>query len=257
MPRVKLPKLSAALPFGAALVVLVLWQRQVFHRLLNLEIYQLPLPSSIWQSIQDNHSLLWRYARYTGSEVIWGFALGSVLGLMFAIVCAYIPKLAKGGITVIAALNAVPVVALAPIMNNWFGDGMESRIGVVAVLTMAAMAINAYKGLCSIDASYFELMDANAASRGQKFIKLRLMHALPHIFTALKINMTASIIGSIVGEFFISSQGLGYLLSDQIKLSNMPLGWACIVYAAVGGIVLYYVIETIERLVIPWHVSQR
>jgi NitT/TauT family transport system permease protein len=80
---------------------------------------------------------------------------------------------------------------------------------------------------------------------------------LPHFFTALKINMATSISGAIVGEFFISSKGLGYLLSDQIKLSNMPLGWACIVYAAAGGIVLYYLIELLERWVIPWHVSRR
>jgi NitT/TauT family transport system permease protein len=69
--------------------------------------------------------------------------------------------------------------------------------------------------------------------------------------------MSTSIIGAIVGEFFISSRGLGYLLSDQIRLANMPLAWACIVIAAIVGIVLYYVVEVAEKWFIPWHVNQR
>ncbi|OGX60670.1 MAG: ABC transporter permease [Paenibacillus sp. RIFOXYA1_FULL_44_5] len=247
---------SNMLPLSMGILVFILWQTKVIHALLRLEVYQLPIPSAIWSSILENHKTLGEFAKYTGTEAILGFLIGSLLGMLVAVSAVYVPKMAKGGLTVVAALNAVPIVALAPIMNNWFGDGMGSRIGVVAVLTMATMAINAYKGLSSIDPSYLELMHASAATKGQTFIKLRVMHALPHIFTALKINMATSISGSIVGEFFISSKGIGYLLSDQIKLSNMPLSWACIVYAAAGGILLYYVIELLERLFIPWHVSR-
>ncbi|MNO05036.1 Binding-protein-dependent transport system inner membrane component [compost metagenome] len=77
------------------------------------------------------------------------------------------------------------------------------------------------------------------------------------MFTALKINATASMIGAIVGEFFFSSRGLGYLLSNSIKVAKMPLGWACIVLAAIAGVIFYLIVERLEKVFIKWHSSQR
>lgn len=142
-------------------------------------------------------------------------------------------------------------------MNNWFGDGAASKIAIVSIMTMATMAVTAYKGLRSVEPAYLELMHAYASGRFHVFAKLRFRLALPPIFTALKINMATGIIGAIVGEFFISSRGLGFLLSDQIKLGNMPIAWSCIIIAAVLGIALYYFVQLLERIAIPWHVAQR
>jgi NitT/TauT family transport system permease protein len=245
------------LPLGLGLLFLVVWQLEGFHRLFSLEQYQLPIPSSIAASIQKNIDVLWSYSIYTGSEMLGGCLIGSLLGLLAAAAASWFPRLGRGGITLMASLNAVPIVALAPVMNNWFGDGVASKMAIVSVMTMATMAVTAFKGLRSIDKASIELMHAYAAGKMQVFMKLRLRAALPHLFTALKINMSTSIIGAIVGEFFISSRGLGYLLSDQIKLANMPLAWSCIVIAAVLGIVLYYLVQLVERLVIPWHAAQR
>ncbi|OBZ13942.1 ABC transporter permease [Bacillus sp. FJAT-26390] len=245
------------LPFWLGIVFLVIWQLEGFHRLFALEQYQLPIPSSIAASIGENSDVLWSYSLYTGSEMLGGCLIGSLLGLLAAAAASWFPKFGSGGITLMASLNAVPIVALAPVMNNWFGDGVASKMAIVSIMTMATMAVTAFKGLRSIDKASIELMHSYAAGKFQVFMKLRLRAALPHLFTALKINMSTSIIGAIVGEFFISSRGLGYLLSDQIKLANMPLAWSCIVIAAVLGIVLYYLVQLAERLVIPWHVAQR
>nr|WP_243865486.1 ABC transporter permease subunit [Paenibacillus lupini] len=183
--------------------------------------------------------------------------IGSAIGLLAAIAASFIPRAGKGAITLLAALNAVPIVALAPIMNNWFGDGVASKIALVSIMTMATMAVSAFKGLRSVEPAYLELMHSYAAGRLAIFAKLRFRLALPHIFIALKINMATGMIGAIVGEFFISSRGLGFLLSDQIKLGNMPIAWSCIIIAAVLGIALYYCIQLVERIAIPWHVAQR
>ena len=80
---------------------------------------------------------------------------------------------------------------------------------------------------------------------------------MPYVFTALKINATASMIGAIVGEFFYASKGLGYLLSNSIKVAQMPLGWACIVIASIVGITFYLVVELLEKLFMKWHPSER
>ncbi|PAD30565.1 ABC transporter permease [Paenibacillus sp. 7523-1] len=241
------------LPWLAGLCFLALWQLRLFHQLFSLESYQLPVPSAIAASIRDNAEMLFRYALYSGTEMLGGFLLGSLLGAVAAAGASFFPISGKAGIAVMSALNAVPIVALAPIMNNWFGDGIWSRIAVVAVITMAAMAVSLFKGLTSIQPQYGELLDGLAASRMQVFLKLRLPHAMPSLFAGLKINMSTSIIGAIVGEFFIASQGLGYLLSDQIRLANMPLAWSCIVIAAALGIVLYEAVVLAEKRLIPWN----
>lgn len=245
------------LPLGFGLLFLVIWQLKGFHKLFNLELYQLPIPSAIAKAIQANADLLWNYSLYTGLEMIGGCLIGSAIGLLAAVAASFIPQTGRGAITLLAALNAVPIVALAPVMNNWFGDGVASKIAIVSIMTMATMAVSAYKGLRSVEPAYLELMHAYAAGKYTIFVKLRFKLALPHMFTALKINMATGIIGAIVGEFFISSRGLGFLLSDQIKLGNMPIAWSCIVIAAVLGIVLYYCIQLIERVAIPWHVARR
>ncbi|MFC9711069.1 ABC transporter permease [Paenibacillus sp. NPDC056933] len=239
------------LPWLAGAIFLALWQFRVFHQLFSLESYQLPVPSAIAASIRENAEMLFRYALYSGTEMLGGFLLGSLLGALTAAGASFFPTSGRAAVAVMSALNAVPIVALAPIMNNWFGDGIWSRIAVVAVITMAAMAVSLFKGLTSIQPQYSDLMGCLAASRMQVFVKLRFPHALPSLFAGLKINMSTSIIGAIVGEFFIASQGLGYLLSDQIRLANMPLAWSCIVIAAALGILLYEAVALVERRLIP------
>ena len=108
----------------------------------------------------------------------------------------------KSGLMIVVALNAVPIVALAPIMNLWFGDGIGSRIAIVTITTIAAMAINAYKGMTMVDPLALDLMHSYAAKKYEVFRYLRVANSLPYVFTALKINTTASMIGAIVGEFF-------------------------------------------------------
>ncbi|MCP1423433.1 NitT/TauT family transport system permease protein [Paenibacillus xylanexedens] len=241
------------LPWGAGVLFLTLWQLRLFHWIFSLESYQLPVPSAIAASIQENANMLFRYAMYSGTEMLGGFLLGSLLGALAAAGASFFPTSGRAAVTVLSALNAVPIVALAPIMNNWFGDGIWSRIAVVTVITMAAMAVSLFKGLTSIQPQYSDLLSGLAASRMQFFWKLRLPHALPSLFAGLKINMSTSIIGAIVGEFFIASQGLGYLLSDQIRLANMPLAWSCIVIAAALGIVLYEAVVLAEKRLMPWN----
>ncbi|MEW9697612.1 ABC transporter permease [Paenibacillus sp. SI8] len=248
---------SKLFPYLFGLLFVVLWQVEGFHRLFRLERYQLPIPSDIVLSIIDHSDILSIYAVYTGIEIIGGCLLGSLLGLLAAVTASFVPNAGAAAISLTASLNAVPIVALAPIMNNWLGDGVASRIGIVSIMTMATMAVTAYKGLRSIEPTYLELMASYAAGERHTFFKLRLPKALPAIFSAMKINMSTSIIGAIVGEFFIASRGLGYLLSDQIRLANMPLSWACIVIAAILGIVLYTLIQWIEKWSIPWSISQR
>jgi NitT/TauT family transport system permease protein len=245
------------LPLLAGVLFLLAWEKQLFHRLLDLKIYQLPLPSAIGEAIKENRELLLSYTRYTLTEAVWGMVAGSAAGFAIALAATAWPRWGAGSILLVASLNAVPIVALAPIMNLWFGDGMGSRVAIVMATTMAAMAINAHKGMKMVDPLSLDLMHSYAAKKHEVFLYLRIPNSLPYVFTALKINTTASMIGAIVGEFFVSSRGLGYLLSNSIKVAKMPLGWSCIVVAAIAGVLFYLIVEVLERVFIKWHPSRR
>ncbi|MEK4325698.1 ABC transporter permease [Paenibacillus sp. FSL R7-0312] len=245
------------LPLLAGVIFLVLWEYQVFHRIFDLKKYQLPLPSAIVEAMRDNFSLLLSYTGYTLAEAVLGMLIGSACGFLIALAATAWPRWGGGSLTMVAALNAVPIVALAPIMNLWFGDGIGSRAAIVTATTMAAMAINAYKGMAAVDPLALDLMHSYAADKPAVFRYLRIQNSLPYVFTALKINATASMIGAIVGEFFFSSRGLGYLLSNSIKVAKMPLGWSCIVLAAIAGVIFYLAVERLEKVFIKWHPSQR
>ena len=247
---------SRLFPIGLGLLFILIWQYKIIHKIFNLQEYQLPVPSAILQAIEENGHTLVLYGYYTSIEIVGGFLAGSALGWIAAYLAVTFPWFGKGGVAIAASLNAVPIVALAPIMNNWLGSGELSRIGVVTVLTTATMTVNGFKGMNSIGQSYLELFSSYSATSKQVFMKLRFQNSLPYVFSALKINMTTSIIGAIVGEFFVSSRGLGYWLSDQIKLANMPVAWSCIVIAAVIGIMFYYIIELIEKVTVPWKESR-
>jgi NitT/TauT family transport system permease protein len=245
------------LPLLAGVIFVALWELKLFHSIFSLRTFQLPLPSAILQAMADNRDILFSYTRYTMTEAVLGMLAGSALGFLVAMTATAWPKWGGASILIAASFNAVPIVALAPIMNLWFGDGMGSRVAIVTITTMAAMAINTYKGMNMVDPLALDLMYSYAATKPAVFRYLRIQNSLPFVFSALKINTTASMIGAIVGEFFFSSRGLGYLLSNSIKVAKMPLGWSCIVVAAVAGVLFYLLMERLEHVFLKWHPSRR
>jgi NitT/TauT family transport system permease protein len=151
----------------------------------------------------------------------------------------------------------MPVIALAPLMVLYFGFGVLSKIAVVVLMTLPPMAITAFKGLSSADMHLQDVLASFAAGRPDLLIKLRLPWSLPFVFTALKLNVTLSLIGAIIAEFFAARQGLGFRMSYALDTFDMPVAWATMLIAAVLGVVWYQVVVGVERMAIPWHVSIR
>jgi NitT/TauT family transport system permease protein len=155
--------------------------------------------------------------------------------------------------------SAVPIIAFAPLMNNWFGVlNPLSKMMIVAVLVFFPVVVNVTRGLTQVDPSAVELMRSYAASEGSILRLLRIPNALPYFFTALKVAATLSLIGAIVGEYFGgSSDVLGRVVVQSANALRFDVTWAAILLAAATGIAFYLVIVGIERLVIPWHASMR
>ncbi|MHB8062228.1 MAG: ABC transporter permease [Ruminiclostridium sp.] len=246
------------LPLAFGIVLISVWQFGFLHKILNLKPFQLPVPTQIVSALSDNMSKALTDCGVTISGALIGLIIGSLMGFMIAVIATCFPKWGYGGMIIVSALNAVPIVALSPIMNCWFSTGMVQKIGVVTIVCMAAMAINAYSGLNNLKPFSIDLMHTVAASKWTIFKKLRLPNCLPSIFTALKINISAAIIAAIISEYFAAStSGLGFGIKDNLRKAEMAMGWSYIVVASLAGVILYCIILLVERDAIKWHASQR
>jgi NitT/TauT family transport system permease protein len=151
-------------------------------------------------------------------------------------------------------MSTIPIIAFAPITINWFGfESQLPRITIVALMTFFPVMVNTVRGLTQVDPAALELMASYAASPGAILRRLRLPNALPYWFTALRIAVTLSVIGAVVGEFFGGPQySIGNYVTNMTGQFKYPNAWAAIIMACVLGIGLYLVAVVAERLVMPW-----
>ena len=252
-------KLKNALwPLGFGILVIAMWQVGVIHDVLGFKPFQLPIPSQIITTLHNNFAKALSDTMITVSGALVGLTLGCVLGFIVAVVATQFPKWGYTGLSVIAAINAIPIVALSPIMNRWFSSGFTQKVGVVTVVCMSAMAINAYRGLNDLKPFAKDLLESYAAPERVILFKLRLPNSLPSVLTALKINVASALMAAMISEYFAAStSGIGFGIKDNLRKGMMAMGWSYIVMAALVGIVFYLIILFIERRTIKWHESQR
>jgi NitT/TauT family transport system permease protein len=237
---------------------LVVWELAI--RALGLATFILPPPSAIFAALTGPQSAeLTTAAKNTLIEAVGGLAMGVTAGVVVGFATARWGGARDALLPIAIAANAVPIVAFAPIVNNWFGVlNPLSKAVIVAVLVFFPVMINVVRGLTQVDASAIELMRSYAATEWQVLRRLRLPNALPYFFTALKISSTLSLIGAIVGEYFGgSSEVLGRVIVKSASSLSFDVTWAAIFLGAAAGIGFYLVIVAVERIVIPWHASQR
>jgi NitT/TauT family transport system permease protein len=244
-------------PVLVFVAVLILWQAQVIHALLNIQTFQLPLPNQIAQSFTERTRDLWIGTWYTLGEAVGGLLIGSVVGFLTATLFVHFDATRRGLMPLAVSANSIPIVAFAPIVTRWLGFDQPTRIAVVAVMTFAPMVISAYKGLTALDNNALDLMYSYAATPLQTFLKLRLPNSLPYVFSALKVGATASMIGAVVAEFFNSAGGIGKLIANNIQGNDYALAWCGVVIVTLAGLFLYLAISLVERVAVPWEGGAR
>jgi NitT/TauT family transport system permease protein len=236
---------------------LALWEGVV--RLFAVPIYLLPAPSQVLATMAQQLPLLVRIGLATFSEAITGFVIGCTLGCLIAAICVRWRSLADALVPLSVASNAVPIVALAPVLGIWLGSTRPaSKVAVVVIMTFFPTLLNVYRGLTSPSAEALQLMRSYAAPQRDIFLKLRLPAALPYLFNALKISATLSMIGAVVAEFFGGPQNtLGVYIKSQAGILRTREAWSAIVIACLIGIGFYLLIVLLERLLMPWQVANR
>jgi NitT/TauT family transport system permease protein len=243
------------------IATIALWEVAVRSRALGG--FPLPAPSQIVEALATNWGSgrwpLGRAAVATLFEAVGGLLIGTAAGVVVAFATARFGTARELLIPLAVGASAVPIIAFAPLMNNWFGVlNPLSKMMMVAVLVFFPVVVNVTRGLTQIEPAALELMRSYAASESTILRVLRIPNALPYFFTALKIAATLSLIGAIVGEYFGGANDvLGRVVVQSASSLRFDVTWAAILLGAATGIVFYLVIVAIERMVIPWHASMR
>jgi len=244
---------------GGALTIFVLlfvaWEAAV--HVFGIKEYLLPPPSKVWSEFWRRHEIVMSGAWVTTQEILAGYALAVVVSIPLALAVAYSRFMENAVYPVIVFLQIVPKIAIAPLFIIWFGFGFTPKLLLVFLLSFFPIVVSSIAGFKSADRDVMDFARTTGAGSLTMFFKIRLPQALPHIFTGLKVGAALAATAAVVAEFVASDRGLGYLLLQYNGQLDTPMVFATIVVLSLIGLVVYYAVEVVERIAIPWHVSQQ
>lgn len=249
-----------------AIGVLVIWELVV--RIFNIQQFLLPKPTAILEEFVEEvrlflnpttTSLLFQASGATLWEAVGGMFIGCSAGVLVALITARWTIISEAAMPFAIAANSVPIIAFAPIMNNWFGlTNPASKMAIVAIIVFFPTMINTVRGLTMVDPRQLELMHSFAAKPFKILFALRIPNALPYIFSALRVASALAMIGAVVAEFFGGPRAtLGVFITQEASAFDFPRAWTAIVMASIIGITFYAVVVLAERRVMPWHATMR
>lgn len=237
-------------PTAAVVAVLILWWATV--SLLSIDPFLLPGPADVVAAFTEQWRYLARQTAVTSWQTLGGFALAAAGAAATAVLLAASRWAREALLPLLVAVQAVPKVALAPLLLVWLGFGPSSKITLVVLLCYFPIVINMLSGLTSTPAELVELTRSLAAGRWRTFTRIRIPWALPETFTGLKVAISLALIGAVVAQITTPNEGLGAVIVRAGQATNTALQFAAITLLAAIGIVLFYGLVAAERLLLPW-----
>lgn len=253
--KVRRRVLAAGPPVLAILIVLVAWQLVV--QLRHVKVYILPTPLQVAQAMWDQAHVLLPNTWTTLQEILVGFGLSIAVGIPLAVLIVSFKPAERGLYPLLVSSQVIPKVALAPLFLVWFGVGLLSKVIMVFLIAFFPIVIDTAIGLKSIEIEKLYLARSMGASSLQTLLRFRIPQALPNMFGGLKLAVTLSVIGAIVGEFVGAGSGLGYIIENSDANLDTVTMFAAIAYLTILGMLLFLIVDVIERMALPWHVSRR
>ena len=185
-------------------------------------------------------------------EAVLGFLLGSAAAYLTAVAFVHTRLIQDAFFPYAVALKSTPLIAIAPLIVLWFGNGILSKVVMSALVAFFPVLVNTVKGLSSIDKEVLDLMKSFSASRWQVFAKIRFYNSLGYLFSALKISTSLAVVGAVIGEFTGATQGIGHLISTSSYYLETPLMFAGIVMISLGGILFFWLVGFLESKIVFW-----
>ena len=236
---------------------LAVWEALV--RLLDVPAFILPTPSSIFMALYRGiaSTLYLNHIGITLTETLIGFVVGTVLAFALGIAVALSRSVEYFLYPFIVMFQAMPKVALAPLIIVWFGLGLTSKVVNAALVAFFPLMVNIIVGLRSAEEDKVDLMRSLAASPWQVFWMLQLPNAMPYIFAGLEIAMIFALIGAIVAEFVGAQSGLGMLIQSMNFTMDVAGQFSVLLILSVLGLILNGMVNGVRRRVLFWDVSQK
>jgi NitT/TauT family transport system permease protein len=230
---------------------IVVWQLAI--DIFDIQKFLLPKPWSIVSAFFTQRHTLWSAGWLTLKEALGGFAIGSGLGILFAVVLARFRRISAALMPIAIAANAIPIIAFSPIFNAWFDPlSLAPRMATAGVLCFFPVFVNTLRGLTSVRPSQIELMRSYAAGELEIFRRVRVPTALPFVFSALKVATVLAMIGAIVADYFGTFGSLGITIKNSVSLFDFETAWAAILTASILGVAMYVAVSLIERFALQW-----
>jgi NitT/TauT family transport system permease protein len=251
-PGLRVP--AAAFPAAGLLVVVFAWWL-VTSVLGWAHPVALPPPQDVARAFETNSGYLLDGTVVTGLETLVGFVLSAVAGFVIGLVLASFDVLERMFAPLLLAVNAVPKIALGPLLVAWLGWGQPPIQFMIFVMSFFPVVLASVAGLTRTPAEFAELARSLDASRWQAFAKIRLPAALPQIFVGLKLALPLASVGAVIGEFQAggsSRPGLGSIIVQTLGQGDSPTAFGAFVLIAVTTIAFYYGLLGLERLLLPW-----
>jgi NitT/TauT family transport system permease protein len=242
-------------PIAGILVFLLIWQLGVVVS--KAPAYLLPAPTEIARTFIDEFPRLLRHGWVTTYEMLLGYLLAVAIAVPLAIAITSSQRFDQFVMPTMLFFQVVPKVAIAPLFLVWFGVGALPKVLVAFLISFFPIVIDSAVGLRSMSSEMLDLARSMGASRTQIFTRFRLPTSLPYLFSGLKVAATLAIAGAVVGEFVGADKGLGYLLLVTNSNMETSLMFATLVALTFIGLVFFYLVEGLEALLIPWHVTHR
>ncbi|MDI3547589.1 MAG: NitT/TauT family transport system permease protein [Halanaerobiales bacterium] len=195
---------------------------------------------------------LYHHIKITLTENIIGFSSGTILGILIAILLWWSDFLFNLLEPYLVILNSIPKVALGPVMIVWLGNDSPAIIVMALAVSIIVTIIMLINGFREVESNKIKLLQTLGATKKQILFKVILPASVPTIFSALKVSVGLSLVGTIVGEFLVSKAGLGYLIVYGGQVFNLHLVMTSVIILCIIAGLMYYFVLLLEKLIIKW-----
>lgn len=236
-------------PLVTLLVLLGIWDGVTRYG--GVDPIVVPPPDDVFRALWNSFDVLMPFAKVTIVETLLGFGLAVGVGVPLGMIIVFSRVIRAAIYPLLVASQMVPKVALAPVFLVWFGTGIASKVMVAFLVAFFPVVISTALGMESVDRDQVRLFRSMGTPRLRMFRKLHLPSSLPSIFAGLKVAMTLAVVGALVGEFVSANSGLGYYIifqNGQLETAEVA---AAVIVVTVVGVLFYFAIEVLERLLSP------